>query len=101
MAIDKIEVLPWTEYPSGWSLALKENYQDLATVSALLFDITKIDTIDLEKVSINNAPSSYSQEHSQKIVDSINQINKNQKLITDKINEIIKIAEANLINEEA
>ena len=99
MAIDQVEVLPWTEYPANWSLSLKENYQDLATAAAFFVEVTKLDTINIEELTVNDAPSEYSQAHTQSLVDAINQISRNQKLIADKINEVLNITEANLINE--
>ena len=101
MAIDQVEVLPWNEYPSDWSLSLKENYQDVATAAAFFIETTKLDTLNIEELTVNDAPDSYSKAYTQSLVDAINQISKNQKLISDKINEVINITESNLINEEA
>jgi hypothetical protein len=101
MAIDQVEVLPWTEYPANWSLSLKENYQDVATAAAFFIETTKLDALNIEELTVDDAPDDYSKDHTQTLVDAINQISKNQKLISDKIDEILSITEASLINEEA
>ena len=101
MAIEQVDVLPWSEYPANWSLSLKENYQDVATAAALFIEATKLGPLDIEELTVSDAPDGYSKDHTQSLVDAINQISRNQKLISDKINEVINITEANLINEEA
>jgi hypothetical protein len=99
MAINQVEILPWGEYPSNWSLSLKENYQDVATAAALFVEATKLEGLDIKQIDVNNAPTDYDRQHTQSLVDAINQLGKNQKLIADKIDEILSITEASLINE--
>ncbi len=101
MAIDQVDVLPWSKYPANWSLSLKENYQDVATAAALFIEATKLESLNIESLIVDDAPDDYSKVHTQSLVDAINQISRNQKLISDKIDEILSIKEDNLTNEEA
>ena len=93
MAINNFFFFFWEEYPSNWSITLKQNYQDIQDQISRALEYTTVENISVKSVILSNPTNSYSQAHSQSIVNAINVISENQKLIAAKINEVINGSE--------